>query len=768
MATITLDKTTIKAGETAVVTFTVGKTHTMSTLNRDGVRTVMNVTITGGTIGGYDFRYVDALSTATTQAYQGIFTPTANLDRTECTIRYDAPGTANDATSATFIVDTRAPTLTGTPTIGNRNLIHANQVTTISFVFSEQLNQASFTMSDLTIPAGMGRLQNLRTTDGGRSWQVDLRAPANLAANTEVKDLQIGINMAGITDVAGNPGTGNVNLVTYNIDNKPPSATIVVSLIPTTSDNDRLISIAITFDEEVTGFTADNIDFSNVHVGARPGADRTGALNRSPDGRTYTLTYTVAADTEGATNTVRLFNLNTIRDTAGNAVAVNPTSNNFEIDARAPTVTVTMDKERLTAGETATVTFTFSETVPGFGDTSIVMHGANGALSNLRQTTADGRVWTATFTPTASLSNARSQISVNYEGIRDRYGNGRSGLSAAHNYTVDTAVFAIISATVNGRQLVLQYSDETALDPDQTHNAPNDAFVVLVDGVRNNVTGVLVDAAAKTITLTLDSAVTRGQQVSVAYDDPSTGDDPQAVQEATTGNDAASFAAKPATNVIPSPSAPDASNGSNGSNASDALDSDYDSVPNAQENQAPGLLRPDGSAGLDGDGNGDGIRDSEQVAVGSTRDLTLVAGSQDGKLIPGSNARITELVRSDAPASLPKGMEMPLGLTQFRVGLSEGRYTESFSLYVDPATGATGYWVKNSAGTWVNLASAPYGGKMSTEGGRTRLDFQIQDGGQYDADGLADGNITALGAAAKMPLSIVGQSPQVESHGYWF
>ncbi|MCW8183121.1 SwmB domain-containing protein, partial [Verminephrobacter eiseniae] len=85
-----------------------------------------------------------------------------------------------------------------------------------------------------------------------------------------------------------------------------------------------------------------------------------------------------------------------------------------------------------------------------------------------------------------------------------------SGTSTARSYTVDTAVFAIISATVNGRQLVLQYSDETALDPEQAHNAPNDAFVVLVDGVRNNVTGVLVDAAAKTITLTLDSAVTRG------------------------------------------------------------------------------------------------------------------------------------------------------------------------------------------------------------------------------------------------------------------
>ncbi|WP_407830675.1 choice-of-anchor U domain-containing protein [Verminephrobacter eiseniae] len=145
-----------------------------------------------------------------------------------------------------------------------------------------------------------------------------------------------------------------------------------------------------------------------------------------------------------------------------------------------------------------------------------------------------------------------------------------------------------------------------------------------------------------------------------------------------------------------------------------------------------------------------------------------MAGSQNGKLIPDSNARITELVRSDAPANLPKGMEMPIGLTSFKVSLAEGRSTESFSLYVDPATGATGYWVKDSTGTWVNLASEPYGGKVASEGGRTRLDFDIQDGGEYDADGQVNGSITTPGAAAKMPLSIVGQAPQVESHGYWF
>src|SRR6218665_880782 len=764
MATITLNKTSIKAGETAVVTFTVEPFHMMGVTNRGGVRRVNDVTITGGTISaGYDFRYVAALSTPTTKVYQGTFTPTPDLDRTECRISYNPSGTDNDATSATFIVDTRAPTLTGTPTIGNPNLTRANQVTTITFVFSEQLEKVSLRTADLTIPAGMGTLENLRTTDGGRSWQVDLRASANLAANTEAKDLQIGINMAGITDVAGNAGTGNVNLVTYTIDNKPPSATIAVTPNPVTSSNDRLVTVTITFDEAVTGFTVDNIDFSNAHV-TPYGTNRIGTLNRSADGRTYTITYTAGPDVEDATNTISLRNLNTIRDAVGNAATVSPTSNNYVIDTKDPRVTnITFDKTHLTAGDTATITVTFNESVSGFTEAAIEI--ANGSVSNLRPVAGtDGRVWTATFTPTANLARTSvDRIEVRLDGITDRIGNNSSGTEARDipAIVIDTKVFVVNNATVNGKQLVLQYSDETRLDPDQTHNAPNDAFVVLVDGVRNTVTGVVVDAAAKTVTLTLERAVSKGQQVSVAYNDPSTGDDPQAVQEVTTGKDAASFAAKPVTNLTPAPPAPDAPDAG-------APDSDRDGLSNNREDQAPGLLRPDGSAGLAGDGNGDGVKDSQQVAVASTRDLTLVAGSRDGKLIPDSNARITELVRSDAPAKLPKGMDMPIGLTSFKVSLAEGRSTESFSLYADPALGANGYWVKDSTGTWVNLASEPYGGKVASEGGRTRLDFQIQDGGEYDADGQVNGSISAPGAVAKMPLSIVGQASDAHSSGFWY
>src|SRR6218665_325751 len=193
-------------------------------------------------------------------------------------------------------------------------------------------------------------------------------------------------------------------------------------------------------------------------------------------------------------------------------------------------------------------------------------------------------------------------------------------------------------------------------------------------------------AGGRWVTLPRGGVVAAGQQVTVAYQDTDTSDG-KALQEVNDGDDAASFAAKPGTNLTPSPVAPATPEASGASGAAGGSGGSGHGGPTAQEDQPPGLLRPDGSAGTDGDGNGAGIQDSQQVAVGSTRDLTLVAGSQDGKLIPGSNARISELVRNDAPANLPKGMEMPLGLTQFRVGLSEGRYTESFSLYVDPALG---------------------------------------------------------------------------------
>src|SRR5690606_34978049 len=110
----------------------------------------------------------------------------------------------------------------------------------------------------------------------------------------------------------------------------------------------------------------------------------------------------------------------------------------------------------------------------------------------------------------------------------------------------------------------------------------------------------------------------------------------------------------------------------------------------------------------------------------------------------------------------------PLGLVSFTVALAQGKTGEDFSLYLDPALGINGYWKQDASGTWVNLASEPYGGKTVMEGGRIRLDFHIEDGGQFDADGKVDGIITDPGAPAHLPLSLVGWAPDVPNGTFWF
>src|SRR6218665_251781 len=374
---------------------------------------------------------------------------------------------AKEVLSDTFDIDTKRPTLVGPPTIDNPNLTSANQVTTITFAFHERINQTTFTTDDLTIAPGGGTLENLRTTDSGTTWRVDLRAPVNLAPNTDVKGLQIGVNMSGLSDIAGNAGMfGDATpLVTDNSDNKPPDSTIVGTPNPVTKNN-RQVTVTITFDEAVTGFTADNIDFSNAHV-TPYGSNRIGALNSSADDSTHTITSTAAAGIEDATNPISLRNLHTIRDATGHAATGNHTSGNYEIDTQEAYLTSAMfDKQRLTAGETATVTLTFSESVSNV--TQGTFQIPNGSVSDPTPVAgSNSRIWTATFTPTVNLSRTSSSIRINLDGIGDRVGNTSTGAVSFNNsIVIDTKVFVVNDATVHGSQLVLRYSDETALDPE--------------------------------------------------------------------------------------------------------------------------------------------------------------------------------------------------------------------------------------------------------------------------------------------------------------
>ncbi|MCW8178082.1 Ig-like domain-containing protein, partial [Verminephrobacter aporrectodeae] len=67
-----------------------------------------------------------------------------------------------------------------------------------------------------------------------------------------------------------------------------------------------------------------------------------------------------------------------------------------------PTVTITLADTSLTVGDTTTVTFAFNEAVRGFTNDDVVLTDANGTLGPLTAN-ADGKTWTATFTPTNNI-----------------------------------------------------------------------------------------------------------------------------------------------------------------------------------------------------------------------------------------------------------------------------------------------------------------------------------------------------------------------------
>ncbi|NUB28299.1 DUF4347 domain-containing protein, partial [Azospirillum brasilense] len=138
--------------------------------------------------------------------------------------------------------------------------------------------------------------------------------------------------------------------------------------------------------------------------------------------------------------------------------------------------------------------------------------------------------------------------------VTDDGGNNHTstltGVSATVTVTAPPPAPVLQSAAVTGDSLVLTY--DVALDS-ANPPAPG-AFTVTVGGTPVTVSGVAVDGANKTVTLTLGQVVAYGDTVSVSYTDSTAGDDANAIQAGTGGSDAASFTGQSVTNTSPDPS----------------------------------------------------------------------------------------------------------------------------------------------------------------------------------------------------------------------
>ncbi|NUF38997.1 type I secretion C-terminal target domain-containing protein [Acinetobacter lactucae] len=164
---------------------------------------------------------------------------------------------------------------------------------------------------------------------------------------------------------------------------------------------------------------------------------------------------------------------NTYTDLAGNLGTgdVLDGTDGFVVDIIPPTLAITTDDLALAAGETANISFTFSEAVAGFDASDIVVVG--GSLTGL--TTTDNITWTAVFTPDGT--GTAPSISVADSTYTDLAGNLGTGdvLDGTDGFIVD------LVAPVVGFTNVTTNDDTPPLTG--TIDDPTATVVVNVDGV---------------------------------------------------------------------------------------------------------------------------------------------------------------------------------------------------------------------------------------------------------------------------------------------
>ncbi|MCW8204265.1 Ig-like domain-containing protein, partial [Verminephrobacter aporrectodeae] len=518
-ATITLADSALTAGETTTVSFRFSEPV------KDFDTSNIVLTDANGTLSPPTANAERTVWTAT-------FTPTANVSAATNTIRVNLAGVSDDAGNAgtgsassdNYTVNTQRPT--ATITLADTTL-SAGEITTVTFRFSETVN--GFTRDDVELSDANGTLGDPTTNDNGRTWTATFTPTANVndASNT------IRVNLTGVTNAAGNAGTGSASSDNYTVNTQRPTATI--TLADTTLTAGETTTVTFRFSETVNGFTRDDIELSDAN-------GTLGEPTTNDNGRTWTATFTPTANVNDASNTIRVNLTGVMTNAAGNAGTGSASSDNYTVNTTGPTASITLADTTLSAGETTTVTFRFSEPVNGFTRNDVELSDANGTLGE--PTTHDnGRTWTATFTPTANIENSSNTIRV----------SNAAGRAHSASYQIDTRAPVVASATVNASQLVLRYTEGNSLDA--THIPSATAFTVRIDNVLTAVTAIVVNAQDKTVSLTLATPVANGQAVTVAYTDPTTGNDANAVQDAA-GNDAATFSAMAVDNRTPAPQSP--------------------------------------------------------------------------------------------------------------------------------------------------------------------------------------------------------------------
>ncbi|OPA96021.1 glycosyl hydrolase [Pseudomonas fluorescens] len=404
-ASIVVSDTALRIGETSVVTITFSEAVSGFTS--------ADLTVANGSISGLSTSDGGITWTATLTPDAPV-TDTSNLIVLNNTGVADLNGNAGVGTtnSNNYAIDTQRPTAT---IVVTDTSLSVGETSVVTITFTEAVS--GFTLADLT--AANGSLNTLSSSDGGITWTATLTPTASISDTTNL----ITLTNSGIADLAGNPGSGTTDSNNYAVDTQRPTAAIVVADSALNIGETSLVTI--TFSEAVTGFTLADMTVANGSLSG---------LSSGDGGITWTATLTPSASTSDATNLIILANTG-VADAAGNAGSGTTSSNNYAVDTQRPTASIVVADTALSVGETSLVTITFNEAVTGFTAADLTV--ANGTLTGL--SSGDGGItWTATLTPSASLSDSSNLITLDNTGVTDAAGNAGSGTTDSNNYAIDT------------------------------------------------------------------------------------------------------------------------------------------------------------------------------------------------------------------------------------------------------------------------------------------------------------------------------------------
>lgn len=162
----------------------------------------------------------------------------------------------------------------------------------------------------------------------------------------------------------------------------------------------------------------------------------------------------------------------------------------------------------------------------GSATDAIVIGATSGNLTNAVSNFTGGALTNAINTATTGYLDAATPIQAPPQ-LVDGGGGSSTDITAPE--------FQSAATSTDGTKVILTYNEKLGVP-----TAVASAFIVKVDGSAATINTVMVSGS--TVEISLASALTAGQVVTVAYTDPTASDDANAIQDAA-GNDAVSLAA---------------------------------------------------------------------------------------------------------------------------------------------------------------------------------------------------------------------------------